>query len=1391
MRRNHENEFANAGLNEFQKQRRNILNHVETLGTFDGLDNVLGGSGPGCYVPFAGASLESASKLLELYLDVYRKYSQVSGKVPCVQQDTGVRGSSPFIGGVRDSFDKRKLQPIGHSDAFGAYLALYLSGVGSRRSRSLSQIMPVLKSNLVHADCDSQNSSPVSRLGGNTRENSQLQQVNEIVIPGYMVFFVFLFFTSSELRNVQLRSRMTSKVFVRSTSRRNDRRVLTSDGTVDTNSVASAGTSYTYSDLGDCDCRCRYCGAFFWYVERLKGHSHNRTLEYNLCCRGGRLQMQRLREPPKYIKSLFANKHFMENIRAYNQMFAMMSFEAKVDESINAGQGSYVFKVSDQIYHWIGSLCPPAGERPRFLQLYIYDTDNEVQNRMDHFGGIDNSQIEPVIVEGLIHFLDAHNELVQLFQTTRDKCRELEILAFKIRLYNAEGARAYERPTTNTLGAMVFKNGVSDNADFDVIIQHRNGLPKGVNKLHCSYMSLQFPLLFIYGQAGDYLSGMYDAISRGEREGYEVGGRIILPMSFIGGPRYMYAHYLDALAICRKLGNLQFFITFTCNVFEQKIQALIAFLKEERIFGDVTKASRIKITKDVDRFVLAELPDPRTDPEGYNIVSKLMMHGPCGAASFKAPCMKDRKCSKKFLKKFNQNTFDENGHVHYRRRDTCVSVTRNEFQLDNSYVFPYNRDLLLAFRAHINVEYCGWSMLIEYLFKYISKGIDRVFVRVSRSIGESSTSATPSRQVIDKIQNYVEGRFICAHEAYWRILKFDIHRREPAVQILAVHLEDMQRITFRDEDRLESVTDFPGRKSTTLTEWFAFYEANEVRRHLSYLDFPSEFVWGVTKTIICSLRSERKIVLAVASSGIASLLLPSGRIAHSRFKLPLEQTEESLYRITKNTQLGKLLADTDLIIWDEAPMNDRRCFEALDRSLRDIVDRPSSLFDGKSVLLGGDFRQTLPVKKGASKIEITSSCISESTLWPSFKVFMLKHNMSLARPDINLEEQSLVNSFASWLLDVGDEKIGEPADEDPENTSWVHVPHAYCLPSDEQGLSKFIDFICEQITLHSPSAASLQQKAIVCPKNETANIINSKVLDMVAGESTIYISQDEATPTRNDGSETEMIYLIEHLNTFKLIGFPPHQLELKVGAPFMLLRNVNIVGGLCNGTRMIVRQLMTKLIETTLDALDQLALLAILEIQIQDKALGGKSKLKTSRQHLQLRNKRPFSVNNSCQSITQRINLPCQPDVIKLGSLTVVDKLGFPIRRVNSTTKLITYCAKIAPAGLNLQEEKNNGLDVLFQMLVTNVLLIQSIASLWENMWLIPLLKTMSRTLKGCGSCTLLNTKDLLEVSRKGYRSFAVYAMDVSRKGYLEDTAGSKLDEMLFQELWFPSRWHC
>ena len=260
-------------------------------------------------------------------------------------------------------------------------------------------------------------------------------------------------------------------------------------------------------------------------------------------------------------------------------------------------------------------------------------------------------------------------------------------------------------------------------------------------------------------------------------------------------------------------------------------------------------------------------------------------------------------------------------------------------------------------------------------------------------------------------------------------------------------------------------------------------------------------------------------------------------------------------------------------------MNDRRCFEALDRTLRDILDEPDILFGGKTIVLGGDFRQTLPVKKGAPKMEIVASSIARSHLWPHFRLMTLKENMRLFRPGLTLEEKSSAQSFATWLLDIGDGKIGEPDEQDNRDASWVEIPERYCKEDNDEGLSNLIDFIYDKNTLQTPSAITLQEKAIVCPKNQTADTINTHVLTMIEGETTTYASHDVAIPVANSGAETEMLYPDDYLNTFKLPGFPPHLLELKVGAPVMLLRNVALAGGLCNGTRMIVTRLMSRLIE--------------------------------------------------------------------------------------------------------------------------------------------------------------------------------------------------------------------
>ncbi|GKC45808.1 DNA helicase [Tanacetum coccineum] len=623
-------------------------------------------------------------------------------------------------------------------------------------------------------------------------------------------------------------------------------------------------------------------------------------------------------------------------------MFSMTSLGARVDESINVGRGPYVFKISGQLYHWLGSLVPHDGDPPRFLQLYIYDTENEVNNRMRHFGG-DDSGLRADIVEGLIELLNNHNALVQLFRTAREKLLDSEIPPFQVKLYSVVGAREYELPT------------------------ERNGQPQRVNKLHSSYMSLQFPLLFVYGEDGfntemklvnvpetssdsdrrltmkayysymihdrvnsfnylsrtgrlfqqyvvtafcaveqnridyirehqndirnEYLSGVYDALMWGDSDGSDCGGRLILPQSFTGGPRYMYAHYLDALAIWRVHGNPQYLITFTCNVkwpeiieymqdfpeltasdradivdrvFEMKIQQFLKFLRDVRPLGKIVavvytiefqkrglphchtliwldETSRIQNHEDIDTYVSAELPSIESDPECHRIVSEFMVHGPCGLVCPSAPCMKNTpKCTKHFPIEYCPLTYvDKDGFVHYRRRDTEITTMKQNVRLDNRFIVPYNRQLSTTFYAHINVEYCGWTMLIKYLFKYISKGTDRIAARLSRNHGRPSSSTDQQNIPIDEIKNYLDARYISPHEACWRLL-------EPAVQILQVHLQNMQRVIFRNRERLQAVVDNPHKKKTTLTEWLDNNAHHTDGRHLTYLEFPKEFFWYKT-----------------------------------------------------------------------------------------------------------------------------------------------------------------------------------------------------------------------------------------------------------------------------------------------------------------------------------------------------------------------------------------------------------------------------------------------------------------------------------------------------------------------------------------------------------------
>ena len=193
---------------------------------------------------------------------------------------------------------------------------------------------------------------------------------------------------------------------------------------------------------------------------------------------GGRVQLPLLREPPPYLKYLLGKEsgqlgiNFRKNIRAYNSMFAFTSMGGRVDGSINNSKGPYIFRMCGQNYHRIGSLLPEIGKRPQFAQLYRYDTENEINNRMNC---LLEGDIDPEIVQGLSVMLEEHNILVKTFRMARDRYKEHHECEFRLRLLSnrTTDGRQYNLPTTSEVAGLIVGDLTEENFQRDIIVEHR------------------------------------------------------------------------------------------------------------------------------------------------------------------------------------------------------------------------------------------------------------------------------------------------------------------------------------------------------------------------------------------------------------------------------------------------------------------------------------------------------------------------------------------------------------------------------------------------------------------------------------------------------------------------------------------------------------------------------------------------------------------------------------------------------------------------------------------------------------------------------------------------------------------------------------------------------
>ncbi|XP_014211970.1 uncharacterized protein LOC106641905 isoform X2 [Copidosoma floridanum] len=218
------------------------------------------------------------------------------------------------------------------------------------------------------------------------------------------------------------------------------------------------------------------------------------------------------------------------------------------------------------------------------------------------------------------------------------------------------------------------------------------------------------------------------------------------------------------------------------------------------------------------------------------------------------------------------------------------------------------------------------------------------------------------------------------------------------------------------------------------------------------------------------------------------------------------------------------------------------------------------ILSGKIFVLGGDFRQLLPVRVGGTHSEVIDLCINRSNQWSQFIKYTLKHNMRARSEEID---------FSSFLLNVGDGKLNDAYD----NVSLAHFPDTCFAAHDEDIVEDMYGEIFR--SKHYRKAIS---SAVLSPRNADVNEINKKIVTLLdEATETICTSVDSTDNCDNSGFDD--VLLPEYLSTLSPPSLPPRTLKLRENCIVMLIRNLNISEGLRNGTRLLLLELRSNVLK--------------------------------------------------------------------------------------------------------------------------------------------------------------------------------------------------------------------
>jgi energy-coupling factor transporter ATP-binding protein EcfA2 len=328
------------------------------------------------------------------------------------------------------------------------------------------------------------------------------------------------------------------------------------------------------------------------------------------------------------------------------------------------------------------------------------------------------------------------------------------------------------------------------------------------------------------------------------------------------------------------------------------------------------------------------------------------------------------------------------------------------------------------------------------------------------------------------------------------------------------------------------------------------------------------------KQIIETCKAENKKVAAFATTGIAATLMEGGMTVHSGFCFPPELNADatSKMQLDRNMARCKPLREANIILIDEITMMVQHGLRIIDGALRNIMQLPEIPFGGKVIVVGGDFRQLLPVVPGGSRPQIISECVISSPLWKHFEIINLRDNMR-AQGD---------PEFVDWLLRVGTGSLDPIPEIAQQNV--IEIPQDMLLtvppqppreePIDPNEMPPELRVMIDHVfgnDIAALTSEELASKAILASTVNEVMKVNNHIIMSMDGDARHYLSLDRVL-SQND--QDQVNFPAEYINAQQPSGLPPHDLALKVNTVVLLLRNMDPEQGLSNGTKLMVKQLL-------------------------------------------------------------------------------------------------------------------------------------------------------------------------------------------------------------------------